>query len=246
MPRKMTEERKKSRYSYDPQRENASLPVILSGLMKEQGITQAALGEKIGISRQSIANYAMGRVFPPSGVLDKLSQYFGVTTDYLLGKTDCPTNTPDKRIACDYSGLSSDAMDRLHTTRPGKSSHYTENSRAEMLSFLICQDDFWILLDHLTKLLSEIEHAEGLISGEMDIEELYDYYQIYYDKNGHNLDEVIYSRCRGYLRDLAYDLAISSKFFDQFVLRASEVATKLDEERYAIIQHRMGKTGEPL
>lgn len=53
-------------------------------------LSQEALAEKLNMKRTNIANYEAGRVVPPGNVLLELADIFGVTTDYLLGRSDDP------------------------------------------------------------------------------------------------------------------------------------------------------------
>jgi len=57
-------------------------------LRKDFDISQDELGKKIGVARTSVANYETNRNYPTSEVLEKLSDVFSVSIDYLLGKTD--------------------------------------------------------------------------------------------------------------------------------------------------------------
>lgn len=57
-------------------------------LRNEKKFSQEKLGNKIGVARTSVANYETNRNFPTSEVLEKLSDVFNVSIDYLLGKSD--------------------------------------------------------------------------------------------------------------------------------------------------------------
>ena len=57
---------------------------------KELGLSQEALGSKLGVSRQSIYKWEADSALPEVDKLIALSRLFGVTTDYLLGLTDTP------------------------------------------------------------------------------------------------------------------------------------------------------------
>lgn len=46
--------------------------------------------------------------------IKKLSEYYGVTSDYLLGLTNTPTIDAKFRAICDYTGLSSRVVEWLH------------------------------------------------------------------------------------------------------------------------------------
>ena len=60
----------------------------LKELRKGAGLSQKALGEDIGASERSIQSYELGTRKPTLDVINKLADYFGVTTDYLLGRTN--------------------------------------------------------------------------------------------------------------------------------------------------------------
>lgn len=57
-------------------------------LIKKGNVRQSELSDAIDRSRQSIHQYMTGRSVPTYDVLVKISNYFGVSIDYLLGKTD--------------------------------------------------------------------------------------------------------------------------------------------------------------
>ena len=58
----------------------------LRELRKTKGITMKALGKEIGVSESTISLYETGKREPDFETLLKLGDYFGVSTDYLLGK----------------------------------------------------------------------------------------------------------------------------------------------------------------
>lgn len=60
------------------------------------GISQEELAEMLGMKRTNIANYEAGRVVPPGNILVKLSDIFGVSTDYILGLSDSPNKDFDE------------------------------------------------------------------------------------------------------------------------------------------------------
>ena len=63
---------------------------ILLKLRKEKGVTQKDLAEYLQISRQAYANYEAGNRSPDYETLIKISEYFEVSVDYLLGKDPEP------------------------------------------------------------------------------------------------------------------------------------------------------------
>ena len=60
----------------------------LKALRKELNLTQKEFAEKIGYTRTAVSAWEIGRNEPSNNDTIKLAEYFGVTTDYLLGKSD--------------------------------------------------------------------------------------------------------------------------------------------------------------
>ena len=62
----------------------------LKQLRKAKGVTQKAVAEYLGIFEQAYQTYEYGKHEPNHAMTVKLADYFDVTTDYLLGRTDDP------------------------------------------------------------------------------------------------------------------------------------------------------------
>ncbi|MCL2698453.1 MAG: helix-turn-helix domain-containing protein [Oscillospiraceae bacterium] len=62
----------------------------LKELRKAKGLTQKQLGEMLGGSERGIQNYELGTSKPYHDLLIALADYFGVSVDYLVGRTDKP------------------------------------------------------------------------------------------------------------------------------------------------------------
>lgn len=62
-------------------------------LAKARGVTLGAIEEKLGLSRNSI--YTIKNKKPSAERLQLIADYFNVSTDYLLGRTDNPRIAKD-------------------------------------------------------------------------------------------------------------------------------------------------------
>ena len=62
----------------------------IKSLRIAHGMTQEAVGKIVGVKRYSVCGYEKGNNYPEVPVLIALADYFGVSTDYLLGRTDNP------------------------------------------------------------------------------------------------------------------------------------------------------------
>ena len=76
-------------------------------------MTQAQFAEFLGISRPTIGFYENGTRLPDAFVLKQIAQKCNVSSDYLLGLTDAPTNDKDLQFVSDYTGLSVEAIEAI-------------------------------------------------------------------------------------------------------------------------------------
>ena len=67
---------------------------IVNNLCKERKTTITRMAEDIGLSNAAPTSWRKGSV-PKLSTLEKISKYFGVSTDYLLGKDNKKTPTPE-------------------------------------------------------------------------------------------------------------------------------------------------------
>ena len=80
---------------------------IVKELCRRQGISLNTLEERIGFSRNSL--YSWKNSEPKPKKLNAVADYFNVSTDYLLGRTDNPTIAKDETIA----GYTSDDLRKM-------------------------------------------------------------------------------------------------------------------------------------
>lgn len=66
-------------------------------LAKQRGITLVQLEEKLGYSRNTL--YKLKTQKPNAERIAEIADYFNVSTDYLLGRTDNPSIASDDTIA---------------------------------------------------------------------------------------------------------------------------------------------------
>lgn len=65
----------------------ATFGELLAELRKDRGMTQKQLAEQLHVSVGTVSNYENGAHLPDLEKLVELADHFGVTTDYLLGRT---------------------------------------------------------------------------------------------------------------------------------------------------------------
>ena len=83
-------------------------------LRNDKGMSQEELAAALNIDRGTIAKYETQKRIPSYEHLTAFSEYFNVSTDYLLGIAKNKTPDPDITMICDYTGLSDDAIQTLN------------------------------------------------------------------------------------------------------------------------------------
>lgn len=140
--------------------ENLS-PVLakrLKELRENKGLTLAALSKTlmeqygIQISKESLTNYEVTDSFHTKArknegmsvkYLRCLADFYGVSSDYLLGFTDIPNADPNTQTVHKFIGLSGDAIDFLRLSHR-KNPIYLRN---DAINFLLENERFQLLLD---------------------------------------------------------------------------------------------------
>ena len=64
----------------------------LKKLRELKKITQQEMADQLGIARGTYAHYEIDRREPDNSTLSRLADFFGVSTDYLLGRSDIKNN----------------------------------------------------------------------------------------------------------------------------------------------------------
>ena len=98
---------------------NANTKEIFPQRLIEQreikGVSRQTAADELEISRASLEYYEKGLRVPDVVVLAKLADYYNVSADYLLGRSDVRSVDPSQKIhvACEVTGLSEKAVNNL-------------------------------------------------------------------------------------------------------------------------------------
>jgi HTH-type transcriptional regulator, competence development regulator len=73
-------------------------PERLKSLRLQKKLTHQDMADFLGITRQGYSKYESGQSQPDIETINKLAQFFNVTTDYLLGRMDNPNPPIPKEL----------------------------------------------------------------------------------------------------------------------------------------------------
>ena len=97
-----------------------SLPDRLKQLRKSNNLTQTELGKILGVGKTTISMYETNNSTPNDEIKLKIAEYFNVSLDYLLGKTDIRNYTEDNNATIalhsdtDYDDLPEEARKEIN------------------------------------------------------------------------------------------------------------------------------------
>ena len=71
--------------------------VRIRNLREDQDLSQAALAEKLGLPQRTYSRYENADSMMPLDILIKIADFYNVSIDYLLERTDSPRRYPKKK-----------------------------------------------------------------------------------------------------------------------------------------------------
>ncbi|MCC3382052.1 helix-turn-helix domain-containing protein [Paenibacillus farraposensis] len=104
----------------------------IAELREHKGLKQEELAQSLGITRAALSHYEKNRRKPDFEILNKLADIFGVTIDYLVGRTSHPTTILDSDVKefVDQLELSDeDILQRFNLTIDGRTLSEEEAKR---------------------------------------------------------------------------------------------------------------------
>ncbi len=126
---------------------------------KRPNISRQKVADDLGISRASLEYYEKGERSPDVEVLAKIVDYYGVSADYLLGRTDNQTTDAELISVCEYTRLSEGAVKRIQAELKDGPTPYTAFDELNTFSPMLQSDEFWNLVALIEKYNEEAPAA---------------------------------------------------------------------------------------
>ena len=125
----------------------------LSKLMKERGLKQQDLASVLGVKRQTVSLYMIGQSMPDAEQLKKISMFFDVSADWLLGISEYKDKQIEKISAAEL-GFSENAISTLIASKE----MYKSWDFTEIFNYLLSMDEFYSLLSGIAQIKKGTEN----------------------------------------------------------------------------------------
>ena len=87
----------------------------INTVLAEKNIKQKDLASALGVTDNTISYYVSGKRIPNTEQIIKISKFLNVSSDYLLGLADEPSNDPEINDIKAYTGLTENSIEFLHS-----------------------------------------------------------------------------------------------------------------------------------
>lgn len=71
-------------------------------MRENKNLTRQKVADDLGISRASLEYYEKGKRTPDINTISQISDYFGVSIDYLMGKSECASRDENIQTVCNF------------------------------------------------------------------------------------------------------------------------------------------------
>lgn len=113
---------------------------LMAGKKTESKIKQDDLAKVLGIARQTISQYMYGSALPGTEKLYLISEYFNVSMDYLLGKTDIKSYDINDRAIHTVTGLNQASIDKFKKWKKESVIHFHYKGLLESINIFLSDE----------------------------------------------------------------------------------------------------------
>lgn len=85
----------------------------LTELMKQKKVTQKQLAKELNIRPQTVSSYVKARTIPNCIIIKRISQFFNVSADFMVGLSEIKTNDINARSIHEITGISEENVEQI-------------------------------------------------------------------------------------------------------------------------------------
>lgn len=134
---------------------------FLAELRRERKLTQAELGEKLGVSNKTVSRWETGQYMPPVEILEELSNFYGLSINELLsGKRLNPAEYKEMAEENIRTALNASSFEPRE-----KQEFFKKKWRREHVSTIVACTIAWLILMVALKLQGVEIYLIGTVGG---------------------------------------------------------------------------------
>lgn len=118
-----------------------------------RNVKQKELAKKVGVKDNVVSYWCSGTRIPNVQQIIQISKILNVSADYLLGSSEAKTSNIELKAICDYTGLTEEAVNKLHELCTPKeynnilnNEDYSEENKKVISDFLISNEFEYIVI----------------------------------------------------------------------------------------------------
>lgn len=116
----------------------------INTLLAEQGVKQKELAQHLQVPDNTISYFVKGTRIPNTTQIIKIAQFFGVSSDYLLGLSNAESTNKDIQFISKYTNLSDKAIVTLNRYK-AESNHQTPPNNTQIINHLLECDALFVI-----------------------------------------------------------------------------------------------------
>ncbi len=178
----------------------------------EKGLSQTELAAALSCNKQYISKFEDGSRSLSLSMLEKYADFFSVSTDYLLGRTDVKSNNSDIQSVCEYTGLSDKAVTNMRSLLTGQVSFddldeaITDSFKRIEKNELFGQEDLEYFSKAKGETLSACINALNTVLENNNVYDLLRHLDVYFNLDfDHKIKQTRINRRKGYLEICSND-----------------------------------------
>ena len=154
------------------QNRNALFPTRLRELRYKKGISQQALANTLGLAKSTVGYWENGDSLPDAQSLSALAELYGVSADYMLGRSDVKSTEMSTQEICDSTGLQEETVERLMELRQSVAAKGDESPKDLLIlgTMDLLMQNRELMAELGTYLLFHFDHFEVSGSNVADLE----------------------------------------------------------------------------
>lgn len=156
-------------------------------LRESRGLTQQALSDALNVTRSSVNMWEIGSRDLKTDTIIALSDFFGVTSDFLLCRTDCSSVDEDLQSACKTTGLSENLVKQFISIRDFDDEYHTSHGSRILPGVSTMLENLFssgLLLGLYLRLLYHVLYVD--LSKETDVSHIFEHLSLELERKKHD------------------------------------------------------------